>query len=1164
LTAAAALEALAGATAPFLIGVRHHSPACAAAVPPLLDQFAPTRLLVELPAELGKLLPLLGNPTLEPPVALTAVRENGRSLYFYPFAEFSPELAAVRWAVARGVPVEAFDRPYLASSEPAEVEPAREVGPLTRALCDNLAVEGTEALWDVLIEGRANGADPESTRRAALLFGWALRADEHANGGVRERDLARERYMRGRLARVPDDRVAVVVGSFHASALTPTPLLGEVETDDVTTATPPDAGMVSSLIPYSFDLFDSRSGYPAGIRDPMWQARAYAALVRQEPLENAVAESLTAIARAIRERGHVASFPDVREALRLARDLSHLRNLPGPGRRELVEAIETTMGQGELLGRGRVLGRAMQRVLVGNRRGRLPEGAPRSGLGPHVEALLVELGLPGATETADDPKWLVLDPLRSALDRRREVALRRLEAADVPYAERDVRQGATGAEFLTTRWSAQYTPATAAMLELSGLRGVTLAQVAEGALRRRLVLDDEGKEPSLQTWLETVEAAAHCGLPELLRELLVGLARELGARGGLSEVVSGLFLFERLESGHVAGAPTEPTDGLPGFQLPEAARRADLLGAAVRAVEGMQGSRRLEDVHALRELLGLIERQRSNTSALGESRLGAALDALERDGSPLMQGAAGAARVLLERSSAEALGVVLGSQIDGAVDLATSEALAQRLQGALAFALPLFEAHPSFIASFLERIDALEDGAFLRRLPALRAGFEVLSPAARARLLAAFEADDAGGSLQLDLLMAPELLAEHAAADREGALAVTALGLSLVERFEPAATTLEPRRWAQHHALPMSERLRLLLGRERQRLSPHAARYASALDELYGRGRGEGSRADSGAGGGTGPAFPTVREWAEELSELFGGSVRDEVLGRALNAGRPAAALALDPDSVTPSIELLEQVLSLKGGLAERDLARLRALVQRIVDELVQALARRVRPALAGLVTARSTRQKHGPLDLRRTVLANLRAVRPDAAGRLTLVPEELWFRRRGKRALDYHVVLVVDVSGSMEPSVIYSAMMAAILNGLPALSVRFVAFNDQVMDFSERVDDPLGLLLEVRIGGGTSIAQGLRYARGLLKVPARSMVLCVSDFEEGVSLADVLAEVRAIRETGAKLLGLAALDERGAPRYQRAIAEQMVEAGMPIAALSPLELARWVGEQIR
>ena len=41
-------------------------------------------------------------------------------------------------------------------------------------------------------------------------------------------------------------------------------------------------------------------------------------------------------------------------------------------------------------------------------------------------------------------------------------------------------------------------------------------------------------------------------------------------------------------------------------------------------------------------------------------------------------------------------------------------------------------------------------------------------------------------------------------------------------------------------------------------------------------------------------------------------------------------------------------------------------------------------------------------------------------------------------------------------------------------------------------------------------------------------------------------------------------LDDRGAPRYERAVAEEMVAAGMPVAALTPLELARWVGEHIR
>lgn len=157
-----------------------------------------------------------------------------------------------------------------------------------------------------------------------------------------------------------------------------------------------------------------------------------------------------------------------------------------------------------------------------------------------------------------------------------------------------------------------------------------------------------------------------------------------------------------------------------------------------------------------------------------------------------------------------------------------------------------------------------------------------------------------------------------------------------------------------------------------------------------------------------------------------------------------------------------------------------------------------------------------------------------------------------------------VDVSGSMEPSVIYSAMMAAILSGMPALSVHFLAFNTEVMDMTERVDDPLGLLLEVQIGGGTHIARALRYARELITVPARTLVITVSDFEEGFSVPGLVGEVRALVESGARPLGVTALDDRGKPRYSRAVAELLVAAGMPVAALTPLELARWVGDQLR
>jgi len=56
----------------------------------------------------------------------------------------------------------------------------------------------------------------------------------------------------------------------------------------------------------------------------------------------------------------------------------------------------------------------------------------------------------------------------------------------------------------------------------------------------------------------------------------------------------------------------------------------------------------------------------------------------------------------------------------------------------------------------------------------------------------------------------------------------------------------------------------------------------------------------------------------------------------------------------------------------------------------------------------------------------------------------------------------------------------------------------------------------------------------------------------------------RLAAEAGVTLLGLAALDEQARPRYDTAMAAKVAAAGMPVAALSPLELARWVGEKLR
>src|SRR5690606_5047143 len=119
---------------------------------------------------------------------------------------------------------------------------------------------------------------------AALLCGWVNRLAEAAEPGLRPRDLARETAMRKALAARSEKRVAAVVGSFHAAALLEPPELWEA-----LEVAGKAADVRTTLNPYSFELLDSRSGYPAGIRDPRWQQEVFLSGLQVEKLRDQVA-----------------------------------------------------------------------------------------------------------------------------------------------------------------------------------------------------------------------------------------------------------------------------------------------------------------------------------------------------------------------------------------------------------------------------------------------------------------------------------------------------------------------------------------------------------------------------------------------------------------------------------------------------------------------------------------------------------------------------------------------------------------------------------------------------------------------------------------------------------------------------------------------------------
>ncbi|MDY0811929.1 DUF5682 family protein [Kitasatospora purpeofusca] len=1229
------------APGPYLIGVRHHAPSLSVVVPALLDAARPDVLLVELPTEFQPWLDLLADEATRAPVALAAApaadrpddAAEGAGLAFYPFADFSPELAALRWARRNGVGTIACDLPLAVRDRHADRADRDGTGPgapgpgVADALRHRLTGrEDDEDLWDRLVETAAPGSTPEAVRRAALLVGWALRRDARDGTGIDPYDLRREAWMRARIQEAAEGgrRVAAVVGAFHAPALLPAGADGAEAPDpdpnpDLAPDRVPDGRHVVSLIPYTYPLLDARSGYPAGIRDPEWQHTVLDAAGDQDRLAEALITTAVRICGALRGQDHPSGPADAREIVRVAGDLARLRGLAAPGRGELIEAVQTALAQGEPLGRGRAVARALERVLVGTRTGAPTPAAPRSGLAPAVERLLAELGLPGPGDTAEPtPRELRPDPLRSTLDRRRELLLHRLTACGVPYAEPVGSTGAGGTETLTTRWRVRWTPAVAAMLTVAGTQGVTPAQAAEGALRERLRRERQADGPTAREVLQGLADADACGLPALTGTRLTQLTAVLPESGTLPELLDALALLDRLTATHrpvpvpvpatsTGSAATGATATAPGLTDPEAEDRflaavaaaAEVVTvAAVRQLEGLGGSDEADDARALVELA-----RRADLS--GGLRLRHALAELADRGSPLVRGAAGAVRVLLRQEVPAVFGDRAASWVDGANAPEARHALGRSLVGLLTAAEGLFSTAPEVLEPLLERTATLPDNAFLDRLPALRGGFDTLSPAARERLLTLVE-ERLGARLDaLPEEVPPALLADWSRADLAARSALARRGLlppSLPAPTGAAPTGAAPTDKAPvpervpervpdpsgSHALGAAERWRLLLGRPGDgRPGGRASRLATALDELYGTGHGEGSGPGldgrGGAGGNRGgreAPYPGVREWSEELTALFGPGIREEVLAAAVAHGRGDALEAIDPGAVRPSVDLLRTVLEHAGGLPEARLAGLRPLVRRLVDELSRELATRLRPALTGISVPRPSRRPGGGLDLHRTIRANLATARPAAPsagsdtgpgtgsgtepGRMVIVPERPIFRTRARQASDWRLILVVDVSGSMESSTVWAALTASILAGVPSLSTHFVAFSTEVVDLTDRVTDPLGLLLEVRIGGGTHIAAGLKYARELVTVPSRTLIAVVSDFEEGGPVGGLLAQTRALVDSGCHLLGCAALDDTGTARYSKAIASRLVAAGMPVAALSPLELARWVGEKVR
>src|SRR5262249_29875835 len=146
-----------------------------------------------------------------------------------------------------------------------------------------------------------------------------------------------------------------------------------------------------------------------------------------------------------------------------------------------------------------------------------------------------------------------------------------------------------------------------------------------------------------------------------------------------------------------------------------------------------------------------------------------------------------------------------------------------------------------------------------------------------------------------------------------------------------------------------------------------------------------------------------------------------------------------------------------------------RQLVRKVVEQLMEKLARPIQSVFLGAVNRRRSMIKVAKnFDAESTIRRNLAHFDP-ASKRLFI--QTPYFHSRVRRHVDrWQIIIAVDESGSMADSVIHSAVTAAIFFGLKAVRTHLVLFDTSVVDVTDMCSDPVETIMKVQLGGGTDI----------------------------------------------------------------------------------------------
>lgn len=485
-----------------VFGIRHHGSGSARSLRQALEELQPDTILIEGPPDAEPLLSLVASSAMEPPVALLIYQpDKPQESVYYPFAVFSPEWQAIQYGLSNNIPVRFIDLPQthrfalkangeeleeesLSPEETEKLDPNQHQLDLNQLqippdplglLAEAAGYSDSERWWEHMVETRTNSVDLFAAILEAMT---AVRQELPPMENPME--ALREAYMRKTIREAQKsgfERIAVVCGAWHASALSQMPPAKE---DTALLKGLPKTKVEVTWVPWTYGRLAYSSGYGAGIESPGWYHHLWEGGIKENTDDSqgnvnvnvnvkvsVTISWMTRVARLLREQDLDASSAHVIEAVRLAESLAALRNRPLPGLPELNEATQTVLCFGSNLPMQLI----QDKLIVGERLGKVPEETPMVPLQKDLTRQQKRLRIPPqATEKTYD-----LD-LRKENDLARSHLLHRLNLLDIPWGKFQQSYGKKGT--FHEYWNLVWHPEFAVNLIEAGIWGNTIRDAA--------------------------------------------------------------------------------------------------------------------------------------------------------------------------------------------------------------------------------------------------------------------------------------------------------------------------------------------------------------------------------------------------------------------------------------------------------------------------------------------------------------------------------------------------------------------------------------------------------------------------------------------------------------------------------------------------------------